>query len=137
MIQEERFDFFIVENQSNIEKPTSLIKHHKDGVIDHYLVMVNSNVSKVCICKTITIIFNCCCCIAIFIHFPHIKDRSLISSIWKIIAWILSSILQQFLLSYLLSTFISFTKYFPRELGAFPDINLLQSAESKLLSFFA
>lgn len=81
MIQEEQFDFFIVENQSNVEKPTTLIQHHKDGVIDHYLVMVNSNVSKVCICKTITIIFNCCCCIAIFIHFPHIKDRSLISSI--------------------------------------------------------
>lgn len=127
--------FHIVENQSEVEKPTPLIWHHKDGVIDPYLDMVNSSVRKVCICKTITIIFNCCCCGAIFIHFPHIKDRILISSIQKIIVWILSSVLQQLLLSYLLSTFVSFAKYFLRELGAFPYINLMQHAVSKLLSF--
>lgn len=48
-IQEEWFNFFVVENQSNVEKPTTLIPHHKDGEIDHYLGMVSSTVSKICI----------------------------------------------------------------------------------------
>lgn len=64
-IQEQWFNFFIVENQSNVEKPTTLIPHRKDGMIDRYLGMVSSNVSKVCICKTMTIVFNCHCCSAI------------------------------------------------------------------------
>lgn len=103
---------------------------------DHYLGMINSSVSKVCVCKIRSVVFCCCCCSAIFIHSPHIKDTILISLIHKGIVGIVSSILQWILLSYFLSTFVSFAKYFLTELEGFPFINLPQSAGSKLLSFF-
>lgn len=82
----ELVQFFILQNQEQVEKLTPLILHHKYSVVAHYLGMVDFSVNKVCICKIKSIVICCSCCSVIFIHFPHIKDTVLISLIQKRIA---------------------------------------------------